>query len=252
MSASLPERRGHKVLIEPTADRLALVAAENFVTTADTCVADHGRFTVALSGGSTPKALFRLLATGEFQSRIDWTKTHLFWSDERCVAPGSVDSNFRMACETLIDNVKLPQGNVHPLNGLLPPAEGARQYEAHLREFFAMPTGFPRFDLILLGMGDDGHTASLFPGQPGVHETTTLVTTGEKGYARLSFTPPMINAAARVWLLVAGAGKAEMIRTVFTGDDPPETYPVKCVDPTDGEATWYLDEAAAALWRKAG
>lgn len=198
---------------------------------------------MALAGGSTPEATYRLLAR-DYADRIDWSRVHVFFGDERTVPPEYEDSNYRMAREALLDHV--PVGGVHRMRGELPPAEAARAYEEELREFFG-PGEVPGFDLILLGIGEDGHTASLFPNTPALDVTDRWVVENpvEKlDTVRLTLTAPAINAARAVVFLVAGEGKAGALREILEGGADPRDYPAKLVQPAGG-ATWMVDRAAA-------
>jgi 6-phosphogluconolactonase len=240
-------------------EELCSAAAEEFVRLADEGVRARGRFTVALSGGSTPKAVYRLLAgeVGGFRSRVPWDKVHFFWGDERHVPPDHPDSNFRMAYETMLSRVPIPPSNVHRIPAENPDAgKAAEEYEQSLGEFFALTSGqLPRFDLILLGMGSDGHTASLFPGADELHEQTRLVAAPwvEKLDARrITLTPPPLNNAAHVIVLVSGEEKAEALRTVLEGEYQPDRFPAQVVRPVDGRLVWMLDRAAACLLRPPG
>lgn len=227
---------------------LMLAAAERVTRLAERCIAERGRFDWALAGGKTPEALYRLLAGPPLAARIDWTRVHFFWSDERCVPPEHPDSNYRMARENLLDHVTPPRGNVHRLRGELPPPLAASRYEQELAAL-AAPSGIPRFDLILLGMGADGHTASLFPGSSALAENKRwVVATSIAGrdVARLTFTLPLLNAAAHVLFLVAGADKARALAQPSTPDDP-ERLPAHRVQPAAGELTWLVDAEAAVL-----
>jgi len=235
----------------PDADRLARAAAEHFVTLAAEAIAARGQFAVALSGGSTPRAAYALLASDEFAAQVDWSRVHVFWGDERCVPPDHPDSNYRLAREALLGHVPLPAGNVHRIRGEINPEQAAANYERTLSSFFARhPEGpAPRFDLILLGMGEDGHTASLFPGTAALHEQTRWVVAHyvDKLRAwRVTLTPVVINAAAQVTFVVSGAGKADRLRQVLTGSYQPDTLPLQIVRPTDGRLLWMTDEAVVA------
>ena len=235
------------VQVLPDAAGLARAAAEHFIDRASHAVAARGRFAVALSGGSTPRALFTLLATDAFRPRIDWPHVHLFWGDERCVSPDDPQSNYRMTREALLDKVAIPPGNVHRILGEQDPAAAADAYEATLRTFFG-GSGVPVFDLILLGMGDNGHTASLFPGTWSVRERQRWVAAEYVevvGMWRITFTPVLLNAAAQVTFLVAGAGKAAMLKRVLEGPYQPDLLPAQVVRPTSGELLWLVDAAAA-------
>ena len=252
-SSDIGELEGIEVY--PDAKRLARAAAEHFVALAREAIAGQGRFAVALAGGSTPRAAYALLAGDEFATRVDWERVHVFWGDERCVPPDHPDSNYRMAREAVLDHVPLPAENEHRMRGELEPAQAAADYEQALRIFFALP---PRkqeaeppagFDLILLGMGDDGHTASLFPGTAAISEQTRWVIAHfvEKlDTWRITLTPAVINAAANVTFVVSGSGKAERLRQVLTGSHQPTMLPAQIVDPGHGRLRWLVDEAAAA------
>lgn len=252
----------------PDRGSLARAAAEHFISQAAQAVAARGRFTVALSGGSTPQPTYRLLASPEFAPRVDWPRVHVFWGDERCVPPDHPDSNYRMAREVLLDHIPLPGSNVHRMRGELEPQQAASAYERALRSFFAgHPTRpFPRgsgrreprpyrFDLILLGMGNDGHTASLFPGTAALHERSRWVIAHyvhKLSAWRVTLTPVVINAAAQVTFLVSGADKAERLQEVLAGPYQPDLLPAQIVRPTDGSLLWLVDAAAAARLEGAG
>ncbi|MGB5932414.1 MAG: 6-phosphogluconolactonase [Anaerolineae bacterium] len=238
---------------------LAQAAAEHFVTLARKAITSRGQFAVALSGGSTPRATYALLATEEFAARVDWPRVHVFWGDERCVPPDHPDSNYRMAREALLDHVPVLTRNVHRIQGEISPKEAAVDYESTLRSFFAPrakgkdtrddePT--PRFDLVLLGMGDDGHTASLFPRTAALHEQTRWVVAHyveNLGAWLVTLTPVAINAAAHITFIVSGASKAERVRQVLSGTYRPDVLPAQIVRPTTGRLLWLVDDAAAAL-----
>lgn len=235
-----------RVLEDPAA--LAAAAAREFAARAAHAVRARGRFAVALAGGSTPKAAYELLAT-EHAGGVDWRRVHFFFGDERPVPPDHPDSNYRMAREALLSRV--PAGSVHRMRGELPPGEAARRYEEELRGFFAGER-VPRFDLILLGLGEDGHTASLFPHTEALDETTRLAAANpvpELGTTRITLTLPVINAARAVIFLVSGGGKAEALRAVLggpAGGEDPRRYPAGLVRP-GGELLWLVDRPAAAL-----
>jgi 6-phosphogluconolactonase len=223
--------------------------AEHFAARAAEAVAAGGRFTVALAGGSTPRAAYMLLATDAVARRVDWARVHLFWGDERCVPPDDPRSNYRMVREALLDRLPIPPGNIHRIHGEDDPPRAAAAYERLLRDRLGGDRGL---DLILLGMGDDGHTASLFPGQAVVREKARWVVAEYVAAAamwRITFTPVVINAARNVSFIVSGAGKAERLREVIKGPFAPESLPAQIVDPTRGHLTWLLDEAAASRLR---
>jgi 6-phosphogluconolactonase len=239
-----------EIRVLTTPQELFAAAAEEIVHLANDAVAARSRFTIALSGGSTPKALYNLLATNA-RATLPWDRTFFFWSDERHVPPADPDSNYRMASEAMLSKVPVPPGNIYRMPSENPDAVAvAAAYEASLRKFFqAKPGEFPAFDLILLGLGPDGHTASLFPGTAGLQEKSRLVIANsvEKLKTdRLSFTYPLINAARYVTFLVSGMDKAGVLRSVLQENVPGEQYPAKLVHPTEGKLVWFLDRAAAS------
>ncbi len=262
MTPSRPE-------IVVVSDRAALArnAATRLVVLAREAMAARGRFAVALSGGSTPRDLYALLASPEFAPQVDWARVHFFWGDERAVPPDHPDSNYRMANETLLSRVPVPSGNIHRIRAELPPADATREYEETLRVFFDLDANkreqtrtreknprssalirVPSFDLILLGLGANGHTASLFPHTPLLRETTRWVAAeyiDEVKMWRITLTAPVINAAEHILWLVAGADKAATVRAVLRGAYRPEELPAQLIQPVNGRAVWLLDHAAA-------
>lgn len=239
-----------EIRVLPTPQELFAAAAEEVVRLANQAVAERGRFAIALSGGSTPKSLYNLLATNA-RSTLPWDHTDFFWSDERHVAPNNPDSNYRMANEAMLSKVPVPPANIYRVPAENPDAAAvAEAYEAAIRKFFQLQPGqLPRFDLILLGLGPDGHTASLFPGTAGLEEKSRLVIANlvEKLKThRLTFTLPVINAARCVAFLVSGTDKATVLRSVLEESVPGEQYPAKLVEPSDGNLIWFLDRAAAS------
>lgn len=227
---------------------LARKVAAEWVRSADEAIARAGRFAVALSGGNTPRALYGALAEGEFRSRIAWDRVHFFWGDERSVPADHPDSNYRMAYEALLSRVPVPPANIHRIETERGPAEAAAAYEATLREFFALTLGAsPRFDLILLGIGEEGHTASLFPGSAALeeHERLVVAVYVEKLKTdRVTFTLPVLNSAAEVAFLVSGKSKAAAVKQTLRGG---ADLPAARVAPLDGRLWWFLDKEAAAL-----
>ena len=248
--------RGERAPVEvfATSDVLMEAAAERFVRFASGAIGVSGRFAVALSGGSTPRRLYTLLATDPYAARVDWPRVHVFWGDERCVPPGNPASNYRMAREALLDHVPVPEAKVYRIHGEDDPTEAAAAYERELRAAFATPEGPPRcapgsrFDLVLLGMGDDGHAASLFPGTAAVRETTRWVVAhhvAAMSMWRITLTPLVINAAAEVAFLVSGLEKAAILRKVIEGPFGPDKLPAQVVAPRDGRLHWLVDATAA-------
>lgn len=236
--------------VYPTAAALFQAAAQDFVQQATSAIQARGRFTVALSGGSTPKGLFGVLSTKD-HDLLPWDKMFFFWGDERHVPPDDPDSNYRMARETLLSKVPVPEKNIFRVQAEDPDAnQAAEKYEATLKQFFhSAPGQFPQFDLVLLGMGPDGHTASLFPRTKGLEEKRRWVIANwvEKfSTYRITFTTPVLNAARVVEFLVAGADKAPALREVLEGNASPEEYPSKVVQPESGKLVFRVDQLAAA------
>ena len=225
-------------------------AAEEVVRAANEAVAERGRFVIALSGGSTPKNLYTLLATNA-RAALPWAQMFFFWSDERHVPPTDPDSNYRMAQEAMLSKVPVPANNVFRVPAEKPDAaDAALAYERILLQFFPLPAGeIPRFDVILLGLGPDGHTASLFPETAALEEKSRLVVANWveklKTY-RITFTVPLLNAARCVGFLVSGAEKASTLHEVLEGDAPGNRYPAKLVRPAEGKLIWFVDRAAAS------
>jgi 6-phosphogluconolactonase len=234
------------LLVYETPEELAEAAARDFASRAREAINERGRFAVALAGGSTPKAAYEVLAR-DYAGALDWSKVHVFFGDERTVPPDHEDSNYRMAYEALLSRV--PVGSVHRMRGELPPEEAAAAYEEELREFFG-PDDVPRFDLILCGLGEDGHTLSLFPETAALDITDRWVVANpvlKLETTRLTLTIPVLNASRAVTFLVAGEGKADVLKQILEGDADPRAYPAKLVNPKSGDLTWIVDLAAARL-----
>lgn len=232
-------------------EAVARLAARYFVEWAWQAIAKDTRFCVALSGGKTPAILFKMLATQDFRTQVDWPRVHIFWGDERSVPPESPESNYGLARRELLVRVPVPGGNVHRMEAERPNiGKSAQDYEDLLRQY--LPTdsrGFPRFDLVLLGLGADGHTASLFPGQRGMRDTSRWVSTPmvpKLGSRRMTLTLPVLNAAHRALFLVTGEDKAEPLYAMLAGmANPP--LPAQLVTLPDGQRTILCDEPAAKL-----
>lgn len=266
--------KARNAAVHVMADRTALCAdaAERIVSVAAECVRERGRFTLALAGGATPNGVYDLLATKPYRSRIGWPDVHVFWGDERCVPPDDPRSNYRAAWELLLSQVPIPAANIHRIEGELEPPAAAARYESRLREHFGTRAGAPgfapgaSFDLVLLGVGTDGHTASIFPGGATLRERTRWVLSD---YAesvsmwRITLTLPVINAASRVLMLVAGSEKRAIMSRVLAGRlraihlparrgqeerevtaQPEVLLPAQAIAPVAGELTWLLDSAA--------
>ena len=242
------------IRVVPDTASLFQAGAKEFVSQAEAAIKTQGRFSVALSGGSTPRGMFSLLAAN-YRDRLPWDKIFFFWSDERHVPPDSSESNFRMAYESLLSKVPVPHANIFRVPAEKPDAvQVAAEYEQTVRRFFQIPEGaFPQFDLILLGMGPDGHTASLFPETSALHEKGRLVVSNwvEKLKTdRITFTAPLINRAKGVMFLIAGADKSQALREVMEGNQSPDLYPSKLIHPASGRSIWWVDQAAAAALSK--
>lgn len=225
-------------------------AAERIVSAASEAIGRSGIFRISLAGGSTPKALYSLLASEKYSGRISWDKVHLFWGDERCVPADHEESNYKMVSETLLSSVDIPAENIHRIKGEMGEAAAA-DYEKTLAKSFKLDgSGFPRFDLVLLGMGDDGHTASLFPGTPVLREEKAWaceVFVERLNSMRITLSPPVINSAAEILFLVSGAAKAPALREVLEGDLNSDLYPAQLLRTAQGKVTWLVDEAAYSL-----
>lgn len=208
---------------------------------------DRERFTFVLTGGNSPKQLYGLLARSPFRERIAWEKLHIFWGDERAVPFGDDRNNAKMTFESLLDHVPVPKEQVHMMRTELEPMQTAREYEAVLHQYF--DTEGPSFDLVLNGMGEDGHTLSLFPGQPVIHEAQAWVSAyyleAQKMF-RITLTAPIVNRASKVVFLTFGPGKAHALKEVLKGPRNPDLYPSQVIHPASGELHWFVDEAAAA------
>jgi 6-phosphogluconolactonase len=246
-----------KITVYPDNETLVKGTADFIADQATRAIAERGRFTLALSGGNTPKPVYARLATPEYRDRIDWSKVLIFFGDERCVPPDDSQSNYLMVRTALLDRVPLPPANIYRIRGEDPPEKAAADYTVILQDTFggdpvagAPPEGF---DLILLGMGDNGHTASLFPGLAAVTETFRWVMAlfvEVVGMWRVTMTPVVINAARQVAFLVSGANKADMLPRVLEGPCQPVVLPSQIIKPASGELHWLLDEPAAAKLRR--
>ncbi len=229
------------VQIFDTPELLARAAAHFFVTLAQTASHQHP-FSVALSGGQTPRGVYELLATDEFKDQIKWELVHIFFGDERPVPPDDAASNYGMALAALLSKIRIPDSNIHPIAGEGDPRANARKYESELKSHFA-GLSWPRFDLVLLGMGEDGHTASLFPGTAAVEEKTAWVVAnwvGQLNEYRITLTAPSINAAANILFLVSGEKKASRLKEVLSGPLQPEKLPAQLIKPGNGSLAWMV------------
>ncbi len=240
------------IAIYPDIDTLSQQAAQYVVCIASESIASRGRFMIALSGGTTPRKLYSLLGSEPYISQIDWELVHIFWGDERCVPPDNSDSNYFTAQEVLLNRIPIHKFQVHRMPADQPDRDAASQaYTAEIQRTFGTQ-GIPVFDLIQLGMGPEGHTASLFPHQASLHETQRLVmpvSVPKPPPDRLTFTPPLLNAARNILFLVTGSDKADALQSILEGAYQPEEYPAQIVRPPNGEVVWMLDKAIAAKIR---
>jgi 6-phosphogluconolactonase len=248
------EKPAAAVKIFADTKEVSRAAAEQFVKLARRSIETKGEFDVALAGGSTPRATYEILARNS--AKLPWEKVHIFFGDERCVPPEHSDSNYGMARDALLARVAIPANNVHRMKGEVDAPAAAEQYEGELRRHFRLGNGdLPRFDLVLLGMGDDGHTLSLFPGSVALTETSRPVVANwvEKFQQhRLTLTFPVVNNAAEIIFLVAGAAKAKVIGEIFGRNPPTDRYPVQKVRPSAGQILWLLDRTAAQGLKRNG
>jgi 6-phosphogluconolactonase len=235
-----------EIKVFPTPPLVAEEAANRIVAQAAEFMALQERFSIVLSGGSTPKTLYELLASPAYRDQIDWTRVHVYFGDERCVPPDHPDSNYRMASEALLSHVPIPGDNVYRMRGEIDPEAAATEYGQLLKERF----GDAGPDLVLLGMGDDGHTLSLFPGTTALQETRHRCVSNfvqKLNVWRITLTAPFVNRAAQILVLVAGAGKASRVQEVLEGEKAPQRNPIQLIDPASGRITWLLDAEAAAM-----
>ncbi len=228
-------------------EKLSQHAAQIFVEQAARALNDHARFLVALNGGGTPTRLFQLLAA-EYRDKFDWSKTHIFWGDERCVPPDDAGSSYGQARDAFLSHVPIPAENIHRVDTSLLPAEAAKEYALLLSQFSTSHFSFPRFDLVYLGMGEDGHTASLFPGSP-VHLTETVIPITaqyqDRPANRVTLTQQVFNQAHMVVFMATGEKKAVTLAEVLSDRYNPTQYPAQRIDPQDGQLIWLADESAA-------
>jgi len=226
---------------------LSRAAANLFIEQAAKSINERDRFLVALNGGNTPMRLFQLLGA-DFREQVNWSKVHIFWGDERCVPPDDPGSSYGQARDVLLSRVLIPDTNVHRIKGELGPVDASKEYSLVLKELSSPPLGWPRFDLVYLGMGEDGHTASLFPGSPvDVAEPVIPVTAHyqDRPADRVTLTPVVFNSARKVVFMVTGEKKAIILAEVLSDRYNPEQYPAQRINPKVGELIWLVDEAAA-------
>ena len=240
-----------KVNIYKNLETMSIAAADLFVRQSQIAVQNHGRFSVALSGGATPERTFELLAQKPWIDLVPWKKTHVFWGDERCVSNDDIRHNGLMAQKLLLNHVPVPKSHVHPIVCDKAPKKTAEQYELLLHEFFNDQAIC--FDLMLLGLGNDGHTASLFPGTPVLTEKkrwVSEVSVPDQEFNRVTLTIPLIERSMLTVFQVAGAEKAEILKKVFEGSGEISSFPAQLISPLNGELIWLIDEASAVFLDK--
>jgi 6-phosphogluconolactonase len=242
-----------QIIILDTAEELFVRAAEEIAHVAGEAICMHGEFNLCLTGGTTPERTYDLLAT-RFELSVDWKEVHFYWGDERAVPPGDPASNYAMANRTMLSRLKIKPDQIHRMRGEDKPDDAAREYEEELRSRLNLSEGeFPRFDLMLLGLGTNCHMLSLFPGIPALHEQHRLVIPVEvedKIPYRVTMTAPVMNNSARIMFLVSGENKAAAVKRVLEGKDDPERVPAHLVAPKDGVVIWMMDKAAAGQLSK--
>ena len=238
-----------EIIVLDDAQALFVRAAEEIVHVSGEAICTHGQFTLGLTGGNTPADVYTLIAT-RFHLSVDWNAVHLFWGDERCVPPDDPASNYGMADRTMLSKLNLDPSQIHRMRGEDDPELAAREYDKELEQFFSLGRGeVPHFDLILLGLGDNVHIASLFPGSAALHEQQRLAVAVEVDAAqrkRITLTPPVLNKAGRVMFIVSGSNKAEAVKAALEGTRDPDKYPAQIIDSNPGEVIWLLDRAAAS------
>ena len=241
-----------QVIIKDNPIQLAQEAADIFIAEAWNSVNKRARFAIAISGGSTPRVMHRMLANKPHDSRIPWDKIHVFWVDDRCVPENDPASNYGAAKKDFLNLVPIPEAQVHPISWKMPPEDGAKKYQQEIMHFFHLEDGyFPTFDLIFLGIGADGHTASLFPEQDALYEKEKLVVAvkgGDPYVSRLTMTFPVLNGARQIVFLVSWKQKAVTVKTIF--EDSQVTLPAQQIRPVSGKLTWLMDREAASLLSK--
>lgn len=253
MEAAVTGRPEAGVRVFKDEEELSRAAAEFFREVAQESIIAHGRFAVALSGGFTPRRFYSLLGSPSYRDVLDWSRIHIFWADERCVPQDRPESNYKLVYDAFLSNVPLPAKNIHRIRGEEEPAYAALTYENELRSFIDGP-GMVVFDLVILGTGEDGHTASLFPGSDALLERTRLavpVFLDQPKINRVTLTLQVLNHAAQVLFLVSGRAKADIVRDILEGGET-QRYPAGQVRPVSGEVAWFIDQQAAGKLRDCG
>jgi 6-phosphogluconolactonase len=239
----------HDIRIYDNLETLSIAATELFIESAAQAVTERGRFLVALSGGTTPMKLYELLTQSPYREQIDWSHLYVFWGDERCVPVEDLENSYRQAHDVLLSHTPIPLENIHRVHSELEPDAAAINYAITLKRFASAPLDWPRFDLVLLGLGEDGHTASLFPGSDVKVFTPTRAVTAQyqdRPAKRVTLTPLVFNEARRIIFLVSGGSKAEILANVLNGKHQPEQLPAQRIHPIDGELIWMVDQSAAS------
>ena len=248
--AEQPVMGDKQIIVLDNPEALYVRGAEEIAHVTGDAICTHGEFTFCLAGGTTPAATYDLLAT-RFHYSIDWSEVQFFWGDERCVPPDDPDSNFAMVRRTMLEKLELRPAQIHRIHGEEQPETAARLYEDELRQFFQLaPGAIPSFNLVLLGLGENAHIASLFPGHPALHEEKRLavaVAVDAPQRQRISLTAPVLNNAGNVLFLVSGDAKAQAVKQVLEGPHDPEQFPAQIIQPAKGHVLWLLDKAAARL-----
>jgi 6-phosphogluconolactonase len=248
METVVSERPDVQVRVLRDREALSRAAADRFLALSRTSIASTGKFTVALSGGSTPRRLYSLLGADPYQESVDWSRVHVFWADERAVPRDHPESNFKLAFDAFLSAVPIPTANLHRIKGEDGPEKAAKEYEDDLRRFFEIQ-GLPLFDLIILGVGEDGHTASLFSGSSALIETTLLalpIYPERSGTSRVTLTLSVLNNAAHILFLASGHAKANIVAAVLGTGKANGQYPAGLVNPSHGSLEWFIDKDAAA------
>ena len=242
---------GKKIHAYPNKEQMVTATTERVINEIGQAIQERGLCNMALAGGNTPREIYSMLAESTYRDRVDWNRLHLFWGDERMVPPEHEDSNFRMVKETLLDHVRIPDGNVHRIRGEIVPEQAAQEYAELLHNHFKSDS--PRFDIILLGIGEDGHTASLFPGTDAVEECklyTVAVFVPRLDTWRVTLTFPVLNAAREVLFLASGRSKSDIVQRIISIKQPAKEFPASMVNPENGTLHWMLDSEAMVLINK--
>ena len=247
METLVIDKSNFKIEVLSDLEALSHCAASFFVSASKNSIATKKRFAVAISGGSTPRRLYTLLSSPPYRNQVDWQRVHFFWADERCVPIEDEGSNFKAAFDRLLSKVPIPDGNIHRIRGEEEPEKIARAYEEDIKKFFGI-SGLPVFDLVILGMGEDGHTASLFPGSKSLEETDRLAVSvylDKPNWNRITLTLPILNNAVQILFLVTGQAKADVVSEILRDGEKKRQFPAGLISPIQGIVTWLIDKEAA-------